>query len=220
MKTIQRDFIPFLYWIFKIWFWVQLVITLGLVSVNYVDWFGSLHDEPLRFTIRGNFALIPNPNKPDTTFQLIRDEGGAEVISLIHRNGWARIDYADLSQMLESENVLIVSLEVIAWFGWLMCVYSIYRILRQCKYGDVFHRNTVRFIRWGAGSYFAADFLSYIKSQIFTNVLQYHIKYDDFYISDVKKDTIALVVCSLLLALIAEVINYGITLKEEQDLTI
>lgn len=220
MKTIRRDFIPFIYWIFKIWFWAQLLITLGLISLNYIDWFSALHDEPLRFTIRGNYALIPTPNKPDTTFNLIRDEGGAEVISMIRRNGWARIDYTDLSQMLESENILIVSLEVISLFGWLMCVYSIYRILRQCKEGDVFHRNTVRFIRWGAGSYIAADYLLMIKNKIFTNVLQYHIKYEGFVIRDVQKDTIVLVSCALLLGLIAEVINYGISLKEDQDLTI
>lgn len=220
MNTIRRDFIPFLYWIFKIWFWVQLAVTVGLISLNYVDWFSALHDEPLRFTIRGNYALVPTPNEPDTTFQLIRNEGGAEVISLIHRNGWARIDYTYLSQMLESENILIVGFEIIAWLGWLMCVYSIYRILRQCKHGDVFHRNTVRFIRWGAGSYIAADFLLMLKNQIFTNVLQYHIKYEGFYITEVRKDTIVLIICSFLLGLIAEVINYGITLKEEQDLTI
>jgi hypothetical protein len=217
----QSYFIQMMYWVLRGVFWLQLCVTLFFVSIDSFDWLGYLfHDEPARYTIRGNFGMHPNIFKPDTTFHQLNPSDKPETITLVSSSGWARFDYTDLTHAFTLQNISITLLDMGSLLIWLSITYLLYKMLESCKNQKVFEMSTIKRIRLLALAVGLINLFEYAKNWIFARVTYNHISYDHYSIVMKKVNIIPGMIYMLLILVIAEVIKYGISLKQENDLTI
>ncbi|MES2559678.1 MAG: DUF2975 domain-containing protein [Bacteroidota bacterium] len=209
-----------MYWFLRVAFWIQLCVTLFIISLNSFDWMGVLHDEPLRYTVRGGFGMHPNVFKPDTTFHQLQTPDKAETIAMVWNSGWARFDYTDLTHAFTIDNITVTLLDSGISLLWLSITYLIYKMVESCKHQKVFEKITVRRIRLLALIVGFIGVLEYVKNWVFAKVAYAHISYDHFSIVMKKVDFIAGLLYMLFILVIAEVIRYGMSIKQENDLTI
>ncbi|MES2778446.1 MAG: DUF2975 domain-containing protein [Bacteroidota bacterium] len=213
-------FILVMFWFLRVAFWIQLCFTLFVISLNSFDWMGLFYDEPLTYTVRGNFGMYPDVLKPDTTFHQLATPDHAETIAMVWNSGWARFDYTDLTHAFTFENITITVLDSCIWLLWLSITYLIYKMVESCKYQKVFEMITIRRIRLLALIVGFTGVIEYLKNWMFAKVVSTHISYDHFSIVLKKADIIPGLFYMFFILVIAEVIRYGISLKQENDLTI
>lgn len=216
----QSIFILAMYWLLRVAFWFHLAVTCFIISLDSFDWLGWLHDEPLTYTVRGDFGMYPNQFKPDTTLHQLTTPNNPDIISLVHHSGWARLDYTNFEQAFAFNNIFVTLLDICIWLSWLSITYLLYKMLESCKNQNVFDMITVKRIRLLALAVGGIALLGYMKNRVFADIIYSHISYEKFQIVMRKVDVMTSLLYSLLILVIAEVIKYGISLKQENDLTI
>jgi hypothetical protein len=215
-----------MYWLFKIWFGLQLLITLIIVSLNYVDWLSPiLGDQKLSYTIRGNFGLTPaNELRPDKNFTLLNSDSSKEVIALRTYGGWARVDYTSFSEFVTFKNCMWVLFDVSVWLCWLLLLYWIMKLLGKAQqHQQVFNYNNIKYLRLIALFVGLSGFFDVAKDYLFTIIISNEISWNGFTIyfkGSVKAQLVEYSLMMFLILVIAEFVKQGVTLKQENDLTI
>jgi hypothetical protein len=215
-----------MYWLFKIWFGVQLFATLFIVAVNYVDWLSPIMDknEKLTYTVRGYFGLKPTSGfRPDKNFDILNASSYKDVIALRSYGGWARVDYSSFSSFSTVQNWSWMICDATVWLCWLLILFLVMKLLGNAREQQIFSIKNVNYLRLialftGLSGYFEAA-----KEYLFTVIISKEITWDGFTVfvkGSVKTEFIEYSIIMLLIFVIAEFVKQGVVLKNENDLTI
>jgi len=215
-----------MYWLFKIWFGVQLLFTLFILSLNYVDWLSPLMDknENLSYSVRGYFGLKPTSGfRPDNNFDVLNASADKEVIALRSYGGWARVDYSSFFEFINLQNCAWLLADVAVWCCWLGILYWVTTLLGNANRQQVFIHKNVRYLRLIALFCGLSGFFETAKDYLFTIIISNEISWDGFTVfvkGSVKAQLVEYSFIMLLILVIAEFVKQGVNLKQENDLTI
>lgn len=215
-----------MYWLFKIWFVAQLLLTLFILSLNYVDWLSPLMDknEKVSYTVRGYFGLKPTSGfRPDKNFDVLNASADKEVIALRSYGGWARVDYSSFSEFINLQNCAWLMADVAVWCCWLGILYWVTTLLGNANRQQVFIHKNVRYLRLIALFCGLSGFFETAKDYLFTIIISNEISWESFTVfvkGSVKVQLVEYSFIMLLILVIAEFVKQGVNLKQENDLTI
>lgn len=215
-----------MYWLFKIWFVAQLLLTLFILSLNYVDWLSPLMDknEKVSYTVRGYFGLKPTSGfRPDKNFDVLNASADKEVIALRSYGGWARVDYSSFSEFINLQNCAWLMADVAVWCCWLGILYWVTTLLGNANRQQVFIHKNVRYLRLIALFCGLSGFFETAKDYLFTIIISNEISWESFTVfvkGSVKVQLLEYSFIMLLILVIAEFVKQGVNLKQENDLTI
>lgn len=213
-----------MYWLFKIWFGLQLLVTIFIFSLDYVDWMSPLIGDKLRYTIRGSFSLIPTAGlKPDSTFEMYNTSSDKEIIALKSYGAWARIDYSNFKAFISWQNCFWVLFDASVWLCWLLILFYIMSLLRNAVKQDVFTFNNVNYIRLVAILTGFSGYFKGARDYLLANIISNEISYKDYSIivsGSFKSQILEYSLFMLLILVIAEFVRQGVMIKKENDLTI
>jgi len=199
-NTSHKSFMQFMYWFFRIAFWLQLTGVALLLVLNY---FMYNSQTGLYFSIRGNFyaqetQLKPNKdliildsivNKTPTSkiflnqFNVVTmNTKGVKTIYYLygHRNGFIRIDSTDFSKAFTFKNIAWTICDILIILLWLLVTYQIMKILQSLKNKSVFIHQNIKRIRFIGWSFILIPFVQLARDQLFFLVIRQHLKIPGF----------------------------------------
>ena len=222
-KKNNSRFIGFMYWFTKLVFWMHLVLIIFFTSVNYFDLIGYAHGEAPYFTLRGDVNIIEENWKPlvkEVQIQL-KDSVGVIPTFLFIKSGFARIDYTDFSKIFTFKTMLITLLDLAYMWIWIVLTFQLMKIISSLKNNVFFDLKNIKRLRYIALVFAIAPIIESIKNVLFAKLLRtiisipHHFIWSKYHFMMYYGIGIMLTIFVLI-----EILKYGLSLKQENDLTI
>ena len=197
-----KGFIRFMYWFFRVSFWLQLAVVAFLLVFNYVS---HNSKEGFYFTVRGNIyakeiQLQPNKNKeildsigynkPTQTTKISRNQYGIVTIDTIgsetnyflnmRRVGFSRTDFTDLTSTFTIKNIAWTLCDILNMLLWLLITFQIMKILQSLKNESVFIPKNIKRISIIGWTFILIPFVQLVRDQIFFIVVKQFLKIPGF----------------------------------------
>ena len=197
-----KGFTQFMYWFFRISFWLQLMVVTFLLVFNYVS---HNSKEGLYFTVRGNIyaneiQLQPNKdveildsidnNTPTPITKISRSQYGLVTIDRIgsetnyflnkRRVGFSRTDFTDLTSTFTIKNIAWTLCDILNMLLWLLITFQIMKILQSLKNESVFIQKNIKRISVIGWMFILIPFVQLARDQIFFLVIKQYLKIPGF----------------------------------------
>ena len=193
MKTTSpKGFLNFMYWFFRITFWLQLVGVSLFIVFNYFMYDSK---QGFYFTVRGNIyasetllksckdsVILDSLDK--TKFH--RNQNGVITLDKIdnktiyymngNRIGFMRIDYSNFSKAFTFKNIAWVLCDILIMLLWLLISYQIMKILQSLRNKSIFNQQNTKRIRFIGWLFILIPFAEFARDQLFFLVVSQHIK--------------------------------------------
>lgn len=215
-----------MYYAVKAAFWVHLAVTVLLIAVNYFNTTAVFTGNNMQFTVRGhvgltekNWTVLSDPDKIS-----IHTEPGISAKFLVHKRGFARVDYKDLSA-IDGTAVWITLFDILILVTWLMLTYLLMKMVTSVYQHNTFRIINVRRMQLMGLILFVSPILQQLKSSLFARFISSKIDVHNHVLWSgemrlLSYDILKGLCLMLLFLVLASIFRYGADLKEESELVI